>query len=87
MSQPESGRRCRQHLRATADSIAERAERVARLEDEKEHLPDDDPGVMARSREVDQLIGQMARESKAELELAESAEAAEETDRGRPPIH
>jgi hypothetical protein len=73
MSRDDRGTSSRQHLRATAGSIAEHAERVAALEEEKERLPAGDPRVLQHSREVDALIDRMAHESEAELELARRA--------------
>jgi hypothetical protein len=74
---PRGGRR-QQHLRATADSIAERAGRVVELEEEKQLLPDGDPGLVTRSREAEELIDEMARESRVELELVTGPDDGED---------
>ena len=60
-------------LRATADSIAADAERLAAIEEEKATLPDDHPRLLELSLEAKRLARILVPKTTAELELAEEA--------------
>lgn len=73
-------RQAEEDLRATSDSIAETADRVADLEREKSDLDIDDPKVGKISTEVEALAGQIRTEAALERRLAaEVAASTEET--------
>ncbi len=57
-------------LRATADSIAADAERLAAIEIEKESLDAADPRMVELSAESQQLARRLVPKTTAELELA-----------------
>lgn len=69
-------------LRATSDDIAADAARLAAIEERKQHLADDDPEVLALSREARHLVDGLVPKAAAELELAE--ESVGGMGRGRP---
>ena len=62
-------------LRATADAIANDAERLAAIEEEKETLADDHPRLIELSREAREIARQLVPKTVAELELAEESGA------------
>jgi len=57
-------------LRATAESIAGDAERLAVIEEKKAALEDDDPKLVALSREALRIARDLVPKTAAELELA-----------------
>lgn len=63
-------------LRATADSIAADAERLAAIEEEKEGLDADDPRMVELSAESKRLAARLMPKTSAELELATKAQSA-----------
>jgi len=60
-------------LRATADSIAGDAERLAAIEREKETLADDHPRLVELSREAEAIARSLVPKTTAELALAREA--------------
>lgn len=60
-------------LRATADSIAADAERLAAIEEEKSTLADDHPRLVELSLEATRIVRKLVPKTTAELELAEEA--------------
>jgi hypothetical protein len=70
----------RDDLKATSDSIRHDAERLARMEKTKSELSPSDPRVERMSRDIEQLISQIADKAKAERELAD-----QENEDQRPP--
>ncbi|GAC1669013.1 MAG: hypothetical protein NVS9B8_11640 [Candidatus Limnocylindrales bacterium] len=60
-------------LRATADSIAADAERLAAIEEEKSTLADDHPRLLELSLEATRIVRKLVPKTAAELELAEEA--------------
>ena len=63
-------------LRATADSIAGDAERLAAIEEEKATLADDHPRLVELSLEAAHIARQLIPKTAAELELAKEAGSA-----------
>jgi hypothetical protein len=63
-------------LRATADSIAADAERLAAIEIEKEGLDANDPRMVELSAESQQLARRLIPKTTAELELATEAQTS-----------
>ena len=63
-------------LRATADSIAGDAERLAAIEEEKATLADDHPRLVELSLEAAHIARQLTPKTAAELELAKEAGSA-----------
>jgi hypothetical protein len=57
-------------LHATAESIAGDAERLAAIEEKKAGLEDDDPKLVALSREAQRIARDLVPKTAAELELA-----------------
>jgi hypothetical protein len=57
-------------LRATAESIAGDAERLAAIEEKKTALEDDDPKLVPLSREAQRIARDLVPKTAAELELA-----------------
>lgn len=62
-------------LRATADSIAGDAERLAAIEVEKEGLAVDDPRMVELSAESERLAARLLPKTSAELDLAARAQS------------
>jgi hypothetical protein len=60
-------------LRATADSIATDAERLAAIEEEKRVLAADDPRMIELSAESERLVGGLVPKTNAETQLAKEA--------------
>jgi hypothetical protein len=60
-------------LRATADSIATDAERLAAIEEEKRVLEADDPRMIELSAESERLVGGLVPKTNAETQLAKEA--------------
>jgi hypothetical protein len=60
-------------LRATADSIATDAERLAAIEEEKRVLAADDPRMIELSAESERLAGGLVPKTNAETQLAKEA--------------
>jgi hypothetical protein len=58
-------------FKATADSIASTAERVAAIETEKQSLSPDDPRAKMLAIEVEALVDEMDRESAIQRALTE----------------
>ena len=63
-------------LRATADSIAADAERLAQIEKEKESLADRDSDLEDLSGEAQRIARELVAKTTAELELAKEAGSA-----------
>jgi hypothetical protein len=57
-------------LTATADSLRQDAQRVAEIEEEKQHLDVGDPRVDALSHEAERTAGDIQRKSRIERDLA-----------------
>jgi hypothetical protein len=57
-------------LRATAESIAGDAERLAAIEEKKAKLDDDDPELVGLSREAERIARELVPKTAAERELA-----------------
>lgn len=57
-------------LRATADAIANDAERLTAIEEEKATLADDHPRLVELSREAQQIARNLVPKTAAETELA-----------------
>jgi hypothetical protein len=62
-------------LRATADSIAGDAERLAAIEEQKQGLEADDPRMVELSAESERLAAKLMPKTIAELDLATKAQA------------
>jgi len=62
-------------LRATADSIAGDAERLAAIEVEKQRLEVDDPRMVELSAESERLAARLKPKTSAELDLATQAQS------------
>jgi hypothetical protein len=62
-------------LRATADSIAGDAERLAAIEVEKQSLEVDDPRMVEWSAESERLAARLMPKTSAELDLAAKAQS------------
>jgi hypothetical protein len=62
-------------LRATADSIAGDAERIAAIEVEKQSLEVDDPRMVELSAESERLAARLMPKTSAELDLAAKAQS------------
>jgi hypothetical protein len=62
-------------LRATADSIAGDAERLAAIEVEKQSLEVDDPRMVELSAESERLAARLMPKTSAELDLAAKAQS------------
>lgn len=62
-------------LRATADSIAADAERLAAIDVEKEGLEVDDPRMVELSAESARLAARLVPKTSAELDLAVRAQS------------
>jgi hypothetical protein len=60
-------------LRATAESIAADAERLAAIEEEKRVLEADDPRMIELSTESERLAGGLVPKTGAEVQLAKEA--------------
>ena len=71
MPVPDDAER-RDDLAATSDALREDAERVVKIEDEKQHLDARDPRVDELSREAERIAGQVQQKSRIERDLAES---------------
>ena len=65
----------RDDLRATSDSILSDADRLTRLEAQKQRLDPADPEVLALSQEIEELSVRLQRKAVAERELAEELQA------------
>jgi hypothetical protein len=63
-------------LRATAESIAGDAERLAVIEEKKAALEDDDPKLVALSREALRIARDLVPKTAAELELAADGDSS-----------
>ncbi|MEA2548577.1 MAG: hypothetical protein QOE42_1175 [Chloroflexota bacterium] len=63
-------------LRATAESIAGDADRLAVIEEKKAALEDDDPKLVALSREALRIARDLVPKTAAELELAADGESS-----------
>jgi hypothetical protein len=62
-------------LRATADSIAGDAERLAAIEEEKQGLEVDDPRMVDLSAESERLAAKLMPKTSAEMDLAAKAQS------------
>jgi hypothetical protein len=62
-------------LRATADSIAGDADRLAAIEVEKQDLKVDDPRMVELSAESERLAARLMPKTSAELDLATKAQS------------
>ena len=62
-------------LRATADSIAADAERLAAIEEEKQRLEADDPRMVELSAESERLAARLMPKANAELDIAGKAQS------------
>jgi hypothetical protein len=64
-------------LRETAESIAQDAQIIERLEDEKTSLDVDDPRASELSNQVEALAAQLHDKSRVERDIVETATAEE----------
>lgn len=71
MTKKPSARRT-EDFKATADSIATAAERVAELEAEKQTLSPDDPRANELAREVEAIVDEMDRDTAIQRSLTEN---------------
>lgn len=77
MARTSSARRD-EDFKATADSIASAAERVAQIETEKQSLSPDHPRAKKLALEVEALVDEMDRESAIQRALTEEGRDGKE---------
>ena len=63
-------------LRATSEALEDDGKLLATLERKKQAMGTDDPEIVPLSREIEKLVGGMARKARAERQLSEEIHGA-----------